>query len=315
MAISIHLVSIPEQEAVASRIVHLPEEGGVIGRSPDCDVVLPDHSSRISRKHAAITLTNDGYFIQDLSRNGINLNDKSVQGGLQLPINDGDIIAIADYSLLVSTLTTSKAAVVNKEVDVDTLSFNIDASDEVDFLETSTLSSIQVEPMTNDFSTQNVLAEDPFSSDPFDGFEQEEISRFEEPINNVQHVNFSEESVPSSTIEFVPMNRENDDITSSLQQLIALSKENQSLLQNPPFQHDQLFTALEQTIEQFLDEFCPEQLESQFNEYVGNSLFVNKEKRYWRIYRKTFERRQKNGDFRRQFKALFIENMQRGGED
>ncbi|MGR5308335.1 FHA domain-containing protein, partial [Vibrio mediterranei] len=151
MAISIHLVSIPEQEAVASRIVHLPEEGGVIGRSPDCDVVLPDHSSRISRKHAAITLTNDGYFIQDLSRNGINLNDKSVQGGLQLPISDGDIIAIADYSLLVSTLTASKAAEVNKEVDVDTLSFNINASDDVDFLETSTLSSIQVEPMTNDF--------------------------------------------------------------------------------------------------------------------------------------------------------------------
>ncbi|MGR5457128.1 type VI secretion system-associated FHA domain protein, partial [Vibrio alfacsensis] len=84
---------------------------------------------------------------------------------------------------------------------------------------------------------------------------------------------------------------------------IALSKENQSLLQNPSFQHDQLFAALEQTIEQFLDEFCPEQLESQFNEYVGNSLFVNKETRYWRIYRKTFERRQKNGDFRRRFKA------------
>ncbi|MGF1747910.1 MULTISPECIES: type VI secretion system-associated FHA domain protein [Vibrio] len=315
MTISIHLVSIPEQEAVTSRVAHLPVDGGTIGRSPDCSVVLPDHTTRISRKHAEIIRTSAGYFLKDLSNNGLSLNAQPLQKGVDYAINDGDVIKIEHYSLLVSTLVVSQNAPSLKSNDNEpTFSLNLN-NDDTDFLEELTTESMPRSREPQQYSSDNVLSDDPFASDPFENFSDEEISKFEEIDTVLEPLPIDNGNTDNNNVAFIPIEHNSDHIVSSLKQLITLSEKNHDMLQNPSFQHECLFNALEQTIDTFLDEFCPQQLESQFNEYVGSSMFVNKDKRYWRIYRKHFERRQKNGDFKRQFKALFIENMQRSGEE
>jgi hypothetical protein len=65
--------------AISGRRLLLPPGGGVIGRSRGCDIVLED--SGISRRHAEIRPTQDGWEIEDLgSTNGVVVNGLKVRG-------------------------------------------------------------------------------------------------------------------------------------------------------------------------------------------------------------------------------------------
>jgi hypothetical protein len=75
--------------AVGSRRLLLPPAGGTIGRSRDCDVVLDD--SGISRRHAEIRPTPDGWEVEDLgSTNGVLVNGLAVRG--REPLHGGERI-------------------------------------------------------------------------------------------------------------------------------------------------------------------------------------------------------------------------------
>ncbi|MCP5468361.1 MAG: FHA domain-containing protein [Deltaproteobacteria bacterium] len=68
-------------------------ESTTMGRSPSNDVVLKE--SRISRQHANITKTDEGYVIVDLkSSNGILVNDQKVEEAL---LQDGDEIQVGGF--------------------------------------------------------------------------------------------------------------------------------------------------------------------------------------------------------------------------
>ena len=70
-----------------------------IGRSKDNDIVLADHT--VSRNHARITPTDEGYLLSDLgSFNGTTVNEKSVQSVL---LYDGDEIKIGLAKILFMT--------------------------------------------------------------------------------------------------------------------------------------------------------------------------------------------------------------------
>jgi DNA-binding response OmpR family regulator len=63
-----------------------------LGRSPECDYVIDDR--QVSRKHAVIRKTANGYTIEDLdSKNGTFLNGAAVDSPTVL--QDGDIIQVA----------------------------------------------------------------------------------------------------------------------------------------------------------------------------------------------------------------------------
>jgi adenylate cyclase len=67
----------------------------VIGRSPDCHVVLRDFG--ISRQHAKIVVTDDGVNIQDLkSKNGTQVNGVPV---VEAPLKDGDRILLGKFQI------------------------------------------------------------------------------------------------------------------------------------------------------------------------------------------------------------------------
>ncbi len=64
-----------------------------IGRSEECDIHLPDR--QVSRMHARISWTEDGYHLEDLdSKNGTHINGQEVKGAPIL-LQDGDEIQIA----------------------------------------------------------------------------------------------------------------------------------------------------------------------------------------------------------------------------
>ncbi len=74
----------------------LSQAEAIIGRLPECDVVLP--SRAVSRRHARIFFNQGNFYLEDLqSRNGTFLNGKRVEQAHLL--KDRDVIDICDISL------------------------------------------------------------------------------------------------------------------------------------------------------------------------------------------------------------------------
>ncbi len=84
-----------KQNQQETRRIRLYKTESIIGRTDECDIQLA--SSRVSRKHARITLENDLYFLEDLgSSNGISLNGQKVS---RTELLHGDKFDIQDYQL------------------------------------------------------------------------------------------------------------------------------------------------------------------------------------------------------------------------
>ncbi|MFM2589849.1 FHA domain-containing protein [Vibrio sp. TBV020] len=311
MAISIHLISVPTEEVVTSRVVYFPESGGTIGRAPDCDICLSDQSKRISRLHGEVKRTDRGYVYISRGQNSAALNEKALSRDKEYALNDGDILKIENYTMLISTLVSSTQAAPQPDADDPLLKpFELDLDEDTDFLEQESVP--EVTSQTSSFSHKNIMSDDPFASDPFEDLDSDEIAQHIE-VDEIPHEDVYKQS---SDLEFLPVESQNHShLEASIEKLLIQSEKNQQYLQNPMLHHDALFDALEKTVDQFLNEFAPQELESQFSEYISGGMFTSKDKRYWKIYRKHFQHRQKNGDFRRQFKALFMENMQKQREE
>ena len=73
-------------------VVAIPDRGLVIGRGAECDVVL--RSSTVSRRHAVIRPSIQGYVVWDASTNGTFVNGRRVDGSEVLGM--GDVIRIGD---------------------------------------------------------------------------------------------------------------------------------------------------------------------------------------------------------------------------
>jgi hypothetical protein len=64
----------------------------VVGRDPECDIVIPDR--QVSRRHAQFEIDSQGISIVDLgSKNGTHCNGEAITD--PQPLNDGDVILIA----------------------------------------------------------------------------------------------------------------------------------------------------------------------------------------------------------------------------
>ncbi|HUO52779.1 MAG TPA: FHA domain-containing protein [Gemmatimonadaceae bacterium] len=75
---------------VDGREYAIPVGGLVLGRDPTCDVVVS--SSDVSRKHAVIAASPDGYTITDTSTNGVTVNGARITAPVLL--GKGDLIVI-----------------------------------------------------------------------------------------------------------------------------------------------------------------------------------------------------------------------------
>ena len=80
-----------------------------IGRGEENDLHLPDPDKLISKRHCVIEDQGDHVSVIDLSTNGTFLNySKSALGPVPSPLNDGDILTMGPYELLVE-VTAARA--------------------------------------------------------------------------------------------------------------------------------------------------------------------------------------------------------------
>ena len=81
------------QGSEPGRMFQLDGERSVVGRSPECDVVLD--VAAVSRRHVIVMQEDGQYFVQDLgSRNGTYVNQQRVVD--RAPLRDGDQMLICD---------------------------------------------------------------------------------------------------------------------------------------------------------------------------------------------------------------------------
>lgn len=82
----------------------VPMIGGsiTVGRGPENDLVLPDPTKVLSKRHCAIEEHGSQVVVIDLSTNGTFLNyGKTPIGRTPKPLNDGDILTLGPYELMV----------------------------------------------------------------------------------------------------------------------------------------------------------------------------------------------------------------------
>ncbi|MFI4869546.1 MAG: type VI secretion system-associated FHA domain protein TagH [Steroidobacterales bacterium] len=86
--------------------------GGGIGRAHDNDWVLPDPQRYLSAHHARVQFRDGGYFLADISTNGVFVNDATVPVGRRNSylLQDGDRLRLGDYHLAVSIDTERSEA-------------------------------------------------------------------------------------------------------------------------------------------------------------------------------------------------------------
>src|SRR5580692_6183026 len=81
-------------------------DGGTIGRSADNDWVLPDPLRYVSAHHARVQFRNGRYFLQDVSTNGVFVNDEpealARRGSDGHPLRNGDVVRVGDYQIVVA---------------------------------------------------------------------------------------------------------------------------------------------------------------------------------------------------------------------
>ncbi len=81
---------------VGSRRLLIPPDGGVVGRSRDCEIVLED--AGISRRHAELRPHGEGWTIEDLgSTNGVLLNGREIRGAQ--PLQSGDLLELGSTTI------------------------------------------------------------------------------------------------------------------------------------------------------------------------------------------------------------------------
>ncbi|NQZ24347.1 MAG: hypothetical protein HRT53_20150 [Colwellia sp.] len=339
MSITIQLTEIPANESVPNRIVTLSPTGGNFGSAFDCDIQLPDRSGQVAAKHGCFIANKDKMMIHTYSGLSITIQGTPLAPGKSAMIEDGTIIGIADYIMLVSIVANMDSEPSDNDIVIKPdqnyqAYFSDNSLDEDDFEDTIVMKDdndgmIKGQTMTQDktphFAASGVFSDDPFEDDPF---KDEDISfnvnerasseekRFAQPAESIETFIAQESDNDDTEVIFMnnnliktaerESNQSNDDKNQGITQLVSLL-ENQIVSNND--QQSKIFQAIDKTLTTFINEFSPEHLEEVFDDF-GTPFFVQKEKQYWRSYRKSFSRRLDKGEYHRMFKALLLENMQ-----
>lgn len=345
MSISIQLVEIPENEQVGSRQISLPDAGGSIGRSYDCNIQLPDFQRQLSRVHAEIRRDDKGqYYVIDRSTNGLLVNNRRLGQGQRQAINDGDLLKMGSYVLLISDMQSlfaesadpwDEPAPAEKPVfsmdemkKEDTQWGRLSSTDPFDDgdLSAGPLSANSMSADTG-FSHDKVMSDDSTGYDPFDdGFDMpmaeptmsarpsasQSQSQSQYQSSSFTRNNASEALHPV-TLEASAGDNGTDQqlIRDSLAQLNQLIDQ-QRQLQAESYSHDRLMDCIERALSRFLEELDPAGQEEMFQDYISG--WGNKDKKFWRLYRKQFSQKLQRKEYHRQFAALFVEELRGKGQ-
>ena len=161
----------------------------VMGRSPDCDVIIDDHNA--SRRHCLIKRTWNGFTAQDLgSKNGVLLNDINIEGTVYL--KDSDEIQIGGVKLLFIDPASrilnqfggpGEETVMDPNVSGVGTDEQAEAAEEEEYEESSEEQSYEQEEVSESESQE-------FDSDalsgPIESFDDEESSEDDDPEAEIE---------------------------------------------------------------------------------------------------------------------------------
>ncbi|EKO3497280.1 FHA domain-containing protein [Vibrio fluvialis] len=325
MTISFQIIDLPEDEQIGSRQVSLPVSGGTLGRSFECTIQLPDFQRTLSRVHADIQPhPKGGYQIIDRSTNGVFVNDVLVGKGESQRLSDGDRIVIGAYTLLVSDMDALLTRAPQPSDDTETASLNgaadspFAASAVLDDSQDTTFGFAHLDEIQDavqdetPFSTENVLGDDLYGYDPFEDDERWvlEQSQSEDTTEQIvlmpEATQFQNNNNATQHSVTVSDHRQIESLENSIEQLNSMLKQ-QQLSVAGGIDRERLMTCIESTLEKFLDNFNPSHLEEEFNDYLSG--WGNKDKKYWALYKKQFQRKTERREFSRQFSSLLFEAL------
>ncbi|ENI4127579.1 FHA domain-containing protein [Vibrio fluvialis] len=325
MTISFQIIDLPEDEQIGSRQVSLPVSGGTLGRSFECTIQLPDFQRTLSRVHADIQPhPKGGYQIIDRSTNGVFVNDVLVGKGESQRLSDGDRIVIGAYTLLVSDMDALFTRAPQQSDDTETASQNgaadspFAASSVLDDSQDTTFGFAHLDEIQDavqdetPFSTENVLGDDLYGYDPFEDDERWvlEQSQSEDTTEQIvlmpEATQFQNNNNATQHSVTVSDHRQIESLENSIEQLNSMLKQ-QQLSVAGGIDRERLMTCIESTLEKFLDNFNPNHLEEEFNDYLSG--WGNKDKKYWALYKKQFQRKTERREFSRQFSSLLFEAL------
>ena len=88
--------------------VRIGAEGGMVGRGGQCDMVLPDPSNLVSRRHFEVAYREGRFEAVDLSSNGLFVNGAAepIGNGRSVALSEGDRLGVGDYVLRVEAVVT-----------------------------------------------------------------------------------------------------------------------------------------------------------------------------------------------------------------
>ncbi|MCR8827364.1 type VI secretion system-associated FHA domain protein TagH [Pseudosulfitobacter koreensis] len=107
-----------------------------VGRGDENDLVLPDPDRVLSKRHCAIEDHNGNVVVVDISTNGTFLNyGKLPLGATPTPLNDGDILSVGPYEILVNIVTAGSDSRIAEPVEDGPVSHGLaDSAPSVDDL-------------------------------------------------------------------------------------------------------------------------------------------------------------------------------------
>lgn len=113
MTLRLRVISAHRRKLGGRDSVEFSASGGTIGRSADNDWVLPDSQRYVSAHHARIFGRDGHYYVEDISTNGVYLNDAAeplAKQGLDAHrLRDGDVLRLGEYQIGVSLDETSSS--------------------------------------------------------------------------------------------------------------------------------------------------------------------------------------------------------------
>ena len=299
MTISIQILLVPEAETVQKREFYLSDDEVTIGRDFSADITLPDSQSAMSRKHVKITRVNgERYTVTDLSTNGAAINGEAMTKDAPKPVADGDVLEFCGYRMLLGIVTApggqdaeTGAAPTQRfapETDLDT---------DGPLLADSAVEQ-EAAPEERGFEGEPTELDADLMFDPFaDGPALREPAAEPEP-NAEEPVQMPQTVSDGVFTALAPR----EDTSAAL----VAAREAETRARFYKVAADE---AMQRAFDRFLQEIDPELLQDEFDTYM--SVFANRKKRYWQIYKRKFAKQRQTGELRRAFMALFAEEMRR----
>jgi predicted component of type VI protein secretion system len=112
MALRLEIISNQRQQLGGRSSIVLGVAGGSIGRALDNDWALPDTQRYLSGYHARVHFREGGYYLEDISTNGVFINESTAAHGRRglYALHQGDVLRMGEYRIQVHLDDSASAA-------------------------------------------------------------------------------------------------------------------------------------------------------------------------------------------------------------